>query len=86
MPSNFLNLNLNDLFRGFLVAVITAILVALEPMLTTGQFPDLPTLKAVAIAGVGAGIAYLIKNIFTNSQGQILKPEAKPPDAAPPVG
>ena len=79
MPSNFLNLNLSDVFRGVLVAVGTSILVALEPLLVSGKLPDLPTLKAVGIAGVGAGIAYLIKNIFTNSQGQILKPEQKPP-------
>jgi ABC-type uncharacterized transport system permease subunit len=79
MGSNFLNLNLNDLFKGFLVAVITSVLVAMEPLLVSGKLPDLPTLKAVAIAGVGAGIAYLVKNAFTNSQGQLLKPEVKPP-------
>jgi len=79
MSSNFLKLNTNDLVKGIVIAVLTALLVGLEQIMVPGSLPTLTQLKVVGISAVGAGLAYLVKNMFTNSQGQLLKGETSSP-------
>lgn len=76
MNSFFGKLNGYDLLKGFIVAIGTAVLTSLLPIIQTGALPDIATLKAIAISGVAAGIAYLLKNLFTNSNGEVAKKEA----------
>jgi hypothetical protein len=76
MNSQFLKLNANDLFKGVLVIVGTAILTAILPMLQSGKIPTLEELKVVVLASVSAGITYFLKNLLTNSDGNI-KTEVK---------
>jgi ABC-type uncharacterized transport system permease subunit len=83
MTSSFLSITSKDVLKGFVVAVLTSIATAVIPVLQTGALPKLEQLHGIAIAGVAAGIAYLFKNFFTNSNDQMLKKE---PDARVPIG
>jgi ABC-type uncharacterized transport system permease subunit len=76
MNSGFFKLNWMDYVKGFIVAIVTAILTSILPIIQTGKLPDLATLKAIAISGIAAGIAYLLKNLFTNKEGEIAKKDA----------
>lgn len=71
--SNFLNLDLQDLTKGFVVAFFSAALTGIVAILETSQLPQISDLKAAAIVGLTAGLSYLLKNVLTNSQGQMLK-------------
>lgn len=71
--SNFLNLDVNDLTKGFVVAFLSAALTGIVALLENSQLPQISDLKAAAIVGLTAGLSYLLKNILTNSQGQLLK-------------
>ncbi len=75
MDSNFLKLDIKDLAKGFLLAVFTAVLTGLYTTIQSGVFPDWPQLKQMLLAGLLAGIAYLCKNLLTNSSGVPLTPE-----------
>jgi hypothetical protein len=77
MRSNFLNLNLRDFLKGLLLAVITAVVAFLYEKLLAGVPLDLELLKAVGMTALASFLAYLLKNLFTNSQGEILTPEPK---------
>ncbi len=81
MKSQFLRLNLKDVLRGIAITVITAIIAGLAPVLQAGKIPTLAELKIMAIAGISAGIAYLGKNLLTNSADEFGKAEVPPPIA-----
>ena len=76
----FLQLNWQDLVRGIVVAIITAFLTALLPVLQSGSFPTKAQLMVAVSCGVTAAIAYIIKNLLTNSKDQLFVPEPKPTD------
>jgi len=72
--SKFFLLNWRDFLKGFIVAVITVLLTGLYQAIEAGQFPTSWTQwKAILIASLGAGIAYIIKNLLSNSQDKFLK-------------
>ena len=71
--SNFLNLNVDDLVKGFIVAFLSTALTGVVATLDSGALPTLAELKSAAIVGLTAGISYLLKNLLTNSQGVVLK-------------
>jgi hypothetical protein len=76
--SNFLNLKLSDFWKGLIVAVVTTVLGMAYKLIEAGQFPlTWVVWKPILLAGLGAGIAYVLKNLFTNSTGEVLKSEAK---------
>ncbi|PKN20414.1 MAG: hypothetical protein CVU71_01080 [Deltaproteobacteria bacterium HGW-Deltaproteobacteria-6] len=75
MKSDFLKLNIIDLARGAVVATGAAILAAIVPILETGSIPGVSTLKGIAVTGLAAGGAYLLKNLFTNSKDQLVRGE-----------
>lgn len=81
--SSFFKLNLKDTVKGFLVTVLTVVIAGLITVLDSGKLPDLQQLKALGITGVTAGLAYLCKNVLTNSKDQFAKPEPKQNDVAP---
>lgn len=78
--STFLGLNSQDLLKGFIVATITSVLGTIYQWVTDTppHFPTVEELKTVGLVALGSGIAYLIKNLFTNSAGEPLKTEATP--------
>jgi VIT1/CCC1 family predicted Fe2+/Mn2+ transporter len=71
--SNFLNLNVDDLVKGFIVAFLSTALTGVVATLDSGALPTLAELKSAGIVGLTAGISYLLKNLLTNSQGVVLK-------------
>lgn len=73
--SPFGKLNLRDLINGLVVAFLTASLTALVQVLDSGVLPTLAELKSAGLAGVVASLAYLLKNLVTNSQGEMAKVE-----------
>ena len=74
MNANFLQINLDDLLRGLVVAVVSAILTAILPVIQNG-IPTVAQLQSIGIVGLTAGVAYLSKNLLTNSKDQMFKPE-----------
>jgi hypothetical protein len=78
VQSAFLKLGKNDLIKGAIMTAGTAVATALLPMLQSGKMPDLNTVQVAITAGITTGIVYLLKNIFTNSQGMLGK-EPVPP-------
>ena len=73
--SPFGKLNLRDLINGLVVAFLTASLTGLVQILDSGVLPTLAELKSAGLAGVVASLAYLLKNLVTNSQGEMAKVE-----------
>lgn len=76
MKSSFLNLNTQDLVKGFIVAFLSAALTGLVATLDSGALPSLVELKQAGVVGLTAGLSYLLKNLLTNSQDELLKKEA----------
>lgn len=73
------SLNWHDLIRGLILAVGTVLLTSLYPIIQAGSLPTVDQWKAISLAGVSSLIAYLLKNFFTNSSGQLAKPEPVKP-------
>lgn len=73
MKSKFLSLDLKDALNGFIVAFLSASLTGIISTLDSGVLPQLPEIKTAAVVGLTAGLSYLLKNLVSNSQGQILK-------------
>lgn len=75
--SKFFTLSTRDLIKGAVVAVLTGIMTFLVEQLKADTAIDLLLLKQVGISGLIAFLAYLIKNLVTNSNDEILKPDKK---------
>jgi len=75
MNSPLFSLNLADAGKALLLAFLTAVLLGIIPVLESGTLPTLSQLGGLAIAGLAAALAYLVKNVFTSSTGKLLTPE-----------
>jgi CelD/BcsL family acetyltransferase involved in cellulose biosynthesis len=74
--SKFLNLGAPDFIKGLVVAFLTALFTGLLQLFQTGPFLfDWATFQPIVYAAVAAGLGYIVKNLFTNSSGEILKTE-----------
>jgi VIT1/CCC1 family predicted Fe2+/Mn2+ transporter len=71
--SNLFNLNSQDLLKGFIVAFLSAALTGIVATLDAGALPTIEEIKSAGVVGITAGLSYLLKNLLTNSQGEILK-------------
>jgi hypothetical protein len=71
-------LNMLDLGKGLLIAFLTALFTGLIQLFEAGPFTfDWLTFQPIVYSAVAAAMAYLIKNFFTNSTGELLKKELK---------
>jgi hypothetical protein len=75
--SKFGLLNLKDYLRGLLMAIGTSILISLATILNSGAFPTLDQLIPISTSGLAAGLFYLVKNVLTNSNDNLLKKETE---------
>lgn len=76
--SKFLRLKLSDWMKGLLIAVLTAVLTCVYSFIEQGDIDFTKAdWKLIIIAGLGAGISYILKNLATNSEGKVLKSEPK---------
>ena len=73
--ADFLTLVKKDYIKGFLVAILTVLLTGVYNIIITGELPDSSEWKAIGVSSLGAGIAYLLKNFFTNSDDEFAKKE-----------
>jgi hypothetical protein len=70
-------LGLNDFLKGVIVAVLSAIVVAIGAVVLSGNFDAFTTDwltvgQNAANAGIVALVGYLLKNLFTTNDGKIL--------------
>lgn len=68
--SKLFTINLADLGKAALMVLIVTILTAIYPAFQSGEFPTAVALLAALKSGVTGGIAYVIKNLLTNSTGK----------------
>lgn len=61
--SPLFSLNLNDVLKGLLMAVITPALFLIQQAITNGQFTF--NWKQIGMAAIAGGVAYIAKNFFT---------------------
>jgi len=76
--SKLWNLNTRDFIKGLLVAIITAVLTFLTEVLQVGGAFDADFFKKLAIAATIGFLSYLIKNLLTNSNDQVITKEPTP--------
>ncbi len=69
--SPFGKLNLRDLINGIVVAFLTAALTGLIQILDAGGLPTTDQLIVAGKSGLVASLAYLLKNLVSNSQGEM---------------
>ena len=81
MNSQIFKLDWKDIGKGVLIAFLTVVLGGVYTSLQAGAFPTLAQLGSLAMAGLAAGLSYLLKNFFTNSDNQLAKPESPAPPA-----
>jgi branched-subunit amino acid transport protein len=75
MKSKLFTIDTRDLLHGLLVAFLTALITGTIDMLSKGTSFDWATMKPVLIAGISAGLSYILKNLATNSHNQLFRKE-----------
>mgnify|MGYP003342591999 CR=1 FL=1 len=75
MKSSFLTLNGKDFFKGLFVAVITAVITIMYSTIEAGSLVF--DWKAIGTSALTAGLAYIMKNLVTNSNDELFKSEPK---------
>jgi hypothetical protein len=76
MNSKFFNLNWADLGKGLLIAFLTALLGGILELLQAGQLPTTwVAFQPILELSLAAAVSYLLKNLFTNSEGSLMKGE-----------
>lgn len=73
MNSTFLNINLNDLAKGLIIAVLTSVLTIIYSTVEAGSLAF--DWKLIATTALTSALGYLLKNLLTNSEGQYFKKE-----------
>lgn len=73
MNSSFLNIDLKDLGKGLIVAVLTSVLTIVYNTVEAGSLTF--DWKLIATTAITTGLGYLLKNLLTNSQGETFKSE-----------
>lgn len=73
MKSSFLNINLNDLGKGLILAVLTSVMTVIYSTVQAGSLSF--DWKLIATTALTSALGYLMKNLLTNSEGQTFKKE-----------
>jgi len=76
MKSKFLRLNSRDFINGLIVVMFCTLITGLYQLIANGGVINWLTIKPVVIAAIGSGVAYLTKNLLTNSKGKFMMREA----------
>jgi hypothetical protein len=74
MNSPFLTLNARDFVKGLFIAILTAVVTMIYTSIEANNL--VLDWKSIGMAALSASIAYIMKNLLTNSNDQIMKPEA----------
>jgi len=73
--SPFFRLNWQDILKGLVTAFFSALVTGVYELLKTGGVIDWITIRPILISSVASMLGYLIKNLFTNSEGKLFKKE-----------
>jgi len=73
MKSSFFTLNSKDFTRGLFIAVLSAVVTFLYTCIQAGNF--VIDWSAIGMAALSAALAYITKNLLTNSNDELLKKE-----------
>lgn len=73
MISKFLTLNQKDFIKGLLLSVLTAVVTIVYNSVQAGSLTF--DWKSIGVTALTTALSYLLKNLLTNSQGEILKSE-----------
>ena len=68
--SKLWSFQLNDFWKGLVIAVLMAVLTVVYETLQKGTLNI--NWNTVLIAGIGAGVSYLLKNFATGKGGRML--------------
>jgi hypothetical protein len=77
--SKYFTLNARDFLKGLYLAIITAVLTFFTELYQGGGTIEAIPWKRLALFIVIAFLSYLIKNLVTNSNDEILKKESNLP-------
>jgi len=75
MNSSFFSLNLLDFAKGLFIAVLTSVITLLYTTIETGELTF--DWKLIGTTALTSALAYIMKNLLTNSQGKLLTKEPK---------
>lgn len=67
--SNFGKLDIQDLLKGMIVAVLAVVTSSLVVIFDAGHFPTTAEWMSIAKIAGTAAVSYLLKNLFTNNTG-----------------
>jgi hypothetical protein len=71
--STFLNLNSSDFIKGLLMAVLSSVITVVYQTVEAGSLVF--DWKAIGTMAITSALAYIMKNLFTNSKGQLFGKE-----------
>lgn len=75
MQSTFLNLNTNDFIKGLVMAVLSTVITIVYQTVEAGSLVF--DWKSIGTMALTTALAYIMKNLFTNSTGTLFAPESK---------
>jgi len=73
--STFLNLNSSDFLKGLIMAVLTTVITVVYQTVEAGSLVF--DWKAIGTMALTSALAYIMKNLFTNSTGKLFAKEQK---------
>jgi hypothetical protein len=73
--STFLNLNSSDFIKGLLMAVLSSVITVVYQTVEAGSLVF--DWKAIGTIALTSALAYIMKNLFTNSTGKLFATEQK---------
>lgn len=75
MNSTFLNLNSTDFLKGLIMAVLSTVITVVYQTVEAGSL--IFDWKAIGTMALTTALAYIMKNLFTNSTGKLFAKEQK---------
>ena len=73
MQSTFLTLNNNDFLKGLIMAVLSTVITIVYQTVEAGSLVF--DWKAIGTMALTSALAYIMKNLFTNSTGKLFAKE-----------
>lgn len=73
--STFLNLNSSDFIKGLLMAILSSVITVVYQTVESGSLVF--DWKAIGTMALTTALAYIMKNLFTNSNGKLFAKEQK---------
>ena len=71
--STFLNLNSSDFLKGLIMAVLSSVITVVYQTVEAGSLVF--DWKAIGTIALTSALAYIMKNLFTNSTGKLFAKE-----------